>query len=79
MATTTDQRPARFMSLVWTTMGAACLLAPRTVINVSVPRDVLVKTGGADNALVVFMMRCFGSQAVVSGLLFGVATFDARA
>ncbi len=72
-----NQTPARVMSVVWTTMGAACLLFPKPVLQLSLHPRLL--EGGAGTADVPrFLMRCFGAQACVAGLLLGTTTFSKR-
>ncbi len=41
--------------------------------------DIVDGGGGGPSDLPVFMFRCFGAQAVMTGLLLSVATFDRQA
>lgn len=73
-----DQTPARVMGGLWAVMGSVCLLAPNPVLKLCTHTRVL-PAGEEPSALTSFVFRCFGSQALVVGLLLSTATLDARA
>jgi hypothetical protein len=83
--TAMDQRPARVLGGVWLGMGLATMLAPRPIARLSFTRALLGKALPAsgeptpDDALPIFLLRCFGAQAAVTGLALSVATFDRAA
>lgn len=55
-------------------MGAACVLAPETVLNMSLAQP----KGVADNATSRLIFQCFGSQAMLCGTLLAVSKLDRR-
>ena len=77
-----DQRPARVLGGMWLSMALATMLAPRPIARASFTRALLGKALPAsgertpDDALPVFLLRCFGAQAAVAGLVLSVARFN---
>ncbi len=61
----------RFMGTVFTGMGLACLMFPSTVLRLSIPVDrwTSIITINQVDPIVKLLMQCFGSQAVLSGIL----------
>jgi hypothetical protein len=66
------------MGGLWAVMGAACLLAPSTVLKLAT-HERLLAPKEEPSELSTFIFRCFGSQALVVGLLLGTCTLDTRA
>jgi hypothetical protein len=73
-----DQTPARVMGGLWAVMGAACLLFPNPVLKLSTHERIL-PAKEEPSELSSFVFRCFGSQALVVGLLLSTCTLDTRA
>lgn len=75
-----DARLATTVGAVWMGMGAACLLAPKPLLSVSLhPRFLPVLNGDkGDEAkdLALFTFRCFGAQAVMCGSVIATTRFD---
>jgi hypothetical protein len=68
------------MAGAWIGMGGVCMLAPTTVLELTLhPRFLApLKRGGELADLATFIFRCFGAQAVMTGVLLGAARFDRR-
>lgn len=60
------------MAVGYSAMGAWCVLAPASVITLS-----LTSTFARVDATTMLLMQCFGAQAVTTGLLLGTATMTA--
>ena len=77
-STTATRKIQMFMGVVFTGMGLATVVFPAAVANLSFTNDFLGKEGVTPALLLV--MRCFGSQASLCGLLilssdFRIGTF----
>ncbi len=64
--------PHTLMAAVFTSMALPCLTHPDLIARVCL-------TGGALTPRERLLLRCFGSQALLTGVAIGVGRWDARA
>lgn len=64
----------RLMGALFLAMGAGCVVASETVLDLSLREP----TGVSDNATSRLLFQCFGAQAILCGTLLSVAELGRR-